>query len=205
MRWAVLVGGTGSNLRAILESGFSVALVVSHREGVGALDIAAQHRVPSRVVSKRDFPERDAFDAELRRQLAEHAIDRVAMAGFLRWLTPATIEQFPGAILNLHPSLLPAFPGLHAIERAYQAGVPWSGVSVHFVDEGQDTGPVVAQIPVPRLPQDSLEEFRMRIQAAEHRLYPRVLRAIEQGEAELQDGRVVYHTKGDTAWMHGHS
>lgn len=203
MRWAVLVGGTGTNLRAILESGFPVALVVSHRTGVGALDIAAQYQIPTRVVLKRDFPEREAFDAELRRQLAEHAIERVAMAGFLRWLTPATIQQFTGAILNLHPSLLPAFPGLHAIERAYEAGVLWSGVSVHFVDEGQDTGPLVAQIPVPRLPQDSLEEFRTRIQVAEHRLYPRVLWAVDRGDTELRNGQVVYQSKEDAAWMHG--
>lgn len=205
MRWAVLVGGAGSNLRAILESGFPVELVVSHRAGVGALDIAAQYQIPTRVILQRDFPQREAFDAELRRQLGEHAIERVAMAGFLRWLTPATIQHFDGAIVNLHPALLPAFPGLHAIERAYEAGVLWSGVSVHFVDEGQDTGPLVAQIPVPRLPQDSLEEFRTRIQAAEHRLYPRVLRAVDRGEAALYNGRVVYHTKEDAAWMHGRS
>lgn len=202
MRWAVLVGGTGSNLRAIVESGLSVELVISHRADAGALAIAEAHRIPTRVVLAKDYPDRDAYDAALRDCLAEYNIERIAMAGFLRWLTSSTIAQYGGAILNLHPSLLPAYPGLHAIERAYRDGVLWTGVTVHFVDEGHDSGPIVAQVPVPRLPRDSIEDLASRVHAAEHQLYPEVLKAVDRGKVRLIESRVTY-VEEDEQWMYG--
>ena len=203
MRWAVLVGGTGSNLRALLQSGFGVDLVVSHKPAVQALDVAQSHQVPVRVLDGREFDSREKYDQALYRVLSEAGIERIAMAGFLRWLTPAFIGAFPGGIVNVHPSLLPAYPGLHAIERAYADRVLWSGVTVHFVDEGHDTGPVLAQVPVERRIDDSLEVFVERIHQAEHALYPRVIRALDEGRVRLMDGRVVYDEGGGSDWMHG--
>ncbi|NMP22607.1 phosphoribosylglycinamide formyltransferase [Sulfobacillus harzensis] len=203
MRWAVLVGGTGSNLRAILASGLPVHLVISNRMGVGALDIAREYGLEAVVITAKAFPDRARYDQELARTLGAHRIDAVAMAGFLRWLQPQTIQAYRGRILNLHPSLLPAYPGLHAIERAFSDGVLWTGVSVHFVDEGHDTGPLVAQAPVPRLPGDSLADLEARIHATEHRLYPRVLHAVDEGSAWLQDDGVHYKEE-QPPWIHGH-
>lgn len=203
MRWAVLVGGTGSNLAAILESGLNVALVVSHRAGVGALSIAERWGVNTEVITTQAFPDRAEYDAALVRTLQRHDIQAVALAGFLRWLQPETIQAFPGRLLNLHPSLLPAYAGLHAIERAFQDRVWWTGVSVHFVDEGHDTGPLVAQAPVKRDPGDTLEDLESRIHTMEHRLYPRVLAAVDQGEVWLQE-RQVHYKEGASSWIHGH-
>lgn len=202
MRWAVLVGGTGSNLQAMLENGFSVDLVVSHRAGVRALDVARHYGIETRVILPKQYGDRAQYDRALVRELDQFGIERVALAGFLRWLHSDTIARYPGAIVNLHPSLLPAYPGLHAIERAFKDGVLWSGVTVHYVDEGHDTGPIVAQLPVARVVGEPFETFEQRIHAAEHRLYPRVLRAIDSGRAAIVDGQVVY-SKEDEQWMHG--
>ena len=202
MRWAVLVGGAGTNLQALLAAGCPISLVVSHRAGVKALDIAQEHGVPHAVLVAGDFASREQYDAALTALLTDRSIERVAMAGFLRWLTPEFTAQWGGRVLNLHPSLLPAYRGLHAVERAYRDGVLWSGVTVHFVDEGHDTGPIVAQIPVPRFARDSLSDFETRIHDAEHLLYPRVVQAVDQGEAVLSGGRVTYGG-GDLQWMHG--
>jgi len=202
VRWAVLVGGTGSNLEAILKSGLPVHLVISHRAGVRALQIAEDYGVATRVILGKEYRDRDAYDEVLRRTLTEYAIDQVAMAGFLRWLTEATIQAFPGAILNLHPSLLPSYLGLEAIERAYRERVLWTGVSVHFVDEGHDTGPIVAQVPVPRWPNDALEDLKQRIHVAEHEIYPRVLHAVDSGAITLRNGQVEY-SKEVEEWSHG--
>lgn len=204
VRWAVLVGGTGTNLRAILDSGLDVALVVSHRDRVGALDIARAHGVPTRVLLARDFPDRIAYDQALVDTLHEAGIEWVAMAGFLRWLQESTIRAFPGRILNLHPSLLPAYPGLHAIERAFADRVPWTGVTVHFVDEGHDTGPIAAQGVVPRHPEDDLARLEARIHQMEHQLYPRVLSAVDRGQVWLDNDTVNYAEEGDKSWIHGH-
>lgn len=202
MRWAVLVGGTGSNLKALLAFGLRVDLVVSHRPGVGALDIAAEHGVPARVILPKDYADRLAYDQAVCACLEEFGIEAVAMAGFLRWLSPAVTARYRGAILNLHPSLLPSYTGLHAIERAFTDRVLWSGVTVHFVDEGHDTGPIVAQVPVPRLLEDTPADFERRIHQAEHHLYPRAIQAVDQGWVRFIDG-MVSHQGGNREWMHG--
>ena len=204
MKWAVLVGGTGSNLRAILVSGISVALVVSHRAGVKALSVAEEFQVPTRVVLPGEYPDKASYDVALCQLFSQHGIESVAMAGFLRWLGPDMINRYPGHIVNLHPSLLPAYPGLHAIERAFKDRVRWSGVTMHFVDEGHDTGPIIAQSPVPLLARDSLEEFSDRMHLVEHRLYPQVLKALDGGRLRLEKGHVIYEGE-DQEWMHGHS
>lgn len=202
MKWAVLVGGAGTNLQALVEAGIPVNLVVSHRAEVGALAIAAAHGIPSRVLLARQFADRSQYDRALLAVLQEFTIDAVALAGFLRWLGADLLRGFSGPVLNLHPSLLPAYAGLGAIERAYADRVLWSGVTVHFVDEGHDSGPVVGQVPVPRELDDTLEDFSARIHAAEHRLYPLVVGAVDAGRVRLEAGQVVYG-KGEGQWMHG--
>lgn len=204
MRWAVLVGGTGSNLKALLESGFGVDLVVSHRSGVGALAVAEAAHIPTVVLKGGDFSSRQDYDRALCEVLADAAIERVAMAGFLRWLTPHVVTQYRGRLMNIHPSLLPAFPGLHAIEQAFQAGVMWTGVTIHLVDEGHDTGPILAQCPVPRLLDDTIESLTERIHQAEHRLYPKILSLMDDGDLEYQEGHIDWKG-GHTSWAHGHS
>lgn len=209
MKWAVLVGGTGSNLKAILEYGISISLVVSHRDNVGALKIAEDYGVPAVVLLPKNYPDRAGYDQALRKVMDRFGIEAIAMAGFLRWLHPDSIQAFPYRIVNIHPSLLPAFAGLHAIEQAYAHGVRWTGVTVHFVDEGQDTGPIIAQIPVQRLSHDSLEELAFRIHRAEHWLYPRVLEAIDKGKVEVvqsEEGQRprVYWKGDDLTWNNGH-
>ncbi|MHB1955138.1 MAG: phosphoribosylglycinamide formyltransferase [Sulfobacillus sp.] len=206
MKWAVLVGGTGSNLHALLEQGIAVSLVVSHREGVGALGIARDYHVPVEVITAKTYPDRAQYDQALRYALQKYQIDAIAMAGFLRWLTPATIDVYGGRILNIHPSLLPAFPGLNAIEQAYRYGVRWTGVTVHFVDEGKDTGPVVAQLPIRIDPGDSMATVEERVHRAEHRLYPKVVEAMDKGWVALgHDGKIQWHVSQEEVakWVSG--
>ncbi|PSR33166.1 MAG: phosphoribosylglycinamide formyltransferase [Sulfobacillus benefaciens] len=206
MRWAVLVGGTGSNLRALLSEDVPVALVVSHRSGVGAIAIAEEFGVPVEVLTKREYPDRHDFDRELRQTLNRYDIDAIAMAGFLRWLTKETVDAFRGRIINIHPSLLPAFPGLHAIEQAYRYGVRWTGVTVHFVDEGQDTGPIIAQVPVRVDPGTSLGELETAIHKVEHDLYPKVVAALEQHWVWLaEDGTIKWQVPPEEvrSWIDG--
>lgn len=202
MRWAVLVSGTGSNLAAILESKLPVELVLSNRADAPALDMAREHGVPTRVLLAGHYADRRAFDGALCEILEAFGIEAVALAGFLRWLTRVVVDRYPGTLLNLHPSLLPAYPGLHAIERAFRDRVLWTGVTVHFVDEGHDSGPIVAQSPVPRYVHDTLADLSERIHAAEHQLYPCVLHAVDRGSVIFHEGRVCYDEEG-TAWMHG--
>ncbi len=192
MRWAVLVGGTGSNLAALLDRGIDIGLVVSHRAEVGALVIARAHRVPAAVLLPSRYASREAYGADLRQTLENAAIDAVAMAGFLRWLDTDTVRSYRGRIFNIHPSLLPAFPGLHAIGQALVYGVRWTGVTVHLVDEGRDSGPVVAQEPVPVEPEDDEESLAARIHAVEHRLYGDVLQAFEQQRFFVCGRKVVW-------------
>jgi phosphoribosylglycinamide formyltransferase-1 len=191
-------------LRAILESGLPVHLVISHRANVPALAIAQAHGVAARVLLPGDFADRETYDLAVCHSLEEHGVQAVALAGFLRWLTRPVVDRYRGALVNLHPSLLPAYPGLHAIERAFRDRVLWTGVTVHFVDEGHDCGPIIAQSPVPRYVHDTLENLSARLHATEHQLYPQVLQAVDAGRVALVDGRVCYKEEGST-WMHGRS
>jgi phosphoribosylglycinamide formyltransferase-1 len=206
MRWAVLVGGTGSNLRALLSEDVPVALVVSHRSGVGAIAIAEEFGVPVEVLTKGDYPDRQHYDRVLCQTLRRYHIDAIAMAGFLRWLTKETVDAFRGRIVNIHPSLLPAFPGLHAIDQAYRYGVRWTGVTVHFVDEGQDTGPIIAQVPVRVDPGTSLKELEAAIHKVEHYLYPKVVAALDHHSVVLgEDGKIEWRVPQEEvrSWIDG--
>jgi phosphoribosylglycinamide formyltransferase 1 len=197
MGLGVLVSGSGSNLQAILDAqkrgelSAEVRLVVSNIPGVKALERAAAAGVPSRVLSHKAFPSREAYDDALVAALNEAGVELVALAGFMRIVTPRFLQAFPGRVVNIHPSLLPAFPGLHAQRQALLAGATESGCTVHFVDEGCDTGAIIAQAKVPVLPGDDEAALTARILVEEHRLYPAVLRALAEGRVTVHGRHVV--------------
>lgn len=193
-RVAVLASGRGSNLAALLRaqaeySSFRVVLAVSNVEGSGALSLGRDAFVEAACVPSRGVG-RDAHERALLDLLASRNVDVVCLAGYMRVLTPVFIGGFSGPILNIHPSLLPAFPGMHAQKQALDAGVRWSGATVHFVDTGLDTGPILLQEPVRVHPDDTEGTLSARILATEHRLYPQAVDITARGAYEL-NGRTV--------------
>ena len=193
----VLASGRGSNLQAILEAcarpGFParVVVVVADRERAPALEHARQHRVPAIWLNPKDFGDRAAYDEALRRLLDEHRIGLVCLAGFMRILTPGLVRAYAGRIVNVHPSLLPAFPGLAAQRQALEHGVLITGATVHLVNEDLDAGPIVLQAAVPVLDDDTVETLSARILAEEHRLYPEAIRLLLGGGWAIRGRRFV--------------
>ena len=177
-RIGVLVSGDGSNLQALLDSGLPVVAVASSAAGARALVRAETAGVPGAVFRLEDHADRDERDAAMADWLESHAVDLVVSAGYMQLLRPVFLDRFPGRVVNVHPALLPAFPGLHAVEDAIAAGASETGASVHLVDEGIDTGPVLRQEPVPVLPGDTVETLHARIRAVEHRILPDVVREL---------------------------
>jgi len=194
VNFGVLISGTGSNLKAILEAMAAgkldgrVPVVISNVAGAPGLAWARAHGVPTLVIDHKAFPNRAAFDAALVDTLRAHEVDWVVLAGFMRVITPVLIEAFPSRIVNIHPSLLPAFPGLHAQKQAFDYGVRVAGCTVHLVDAGTDTGPIMAQTAVPVLDMDDESSLRARILAEEHALLPRVLQWIAEGRVRVVPG-----------------
>lgn len=180
-RLAVLVSGEGTNLQVLLDQAQSgkipakIALVISDRKKARALERSRNAGVEALWISPKSYSSREDYDVELVKTLRERKIDWVILAGFMRILSPVFVQAFPARILNIHPALLPAYPGLHAIERAFQAGEKKIGVTVHFVDEGVDTGPIVLQDAVSVKPNETLEALTARVHALEHRLYPQAI------------------------------
>ena len=196
LRVGVLASGRGSNLQAILDATSRedfpacVVVVVSDRERAAALDRAARAGVPAVFLNPKDFADRAAYDLGLEQVLREHRVELVCLAGFMRILTAPFVRAFAGRILNIHPALLPAFPGLDAQRQALEYGVRISGATVHFVDEGVDTGPIVLQASVPVHPDDTEESLSARILVEEHRLYPEAVRLFALGRVHVA-GRCV--------------
>ncbi len=170
----VLVSGEGTNLQALLDEGLPVVAVASNRPGVRALERAEAGGIPHAVFALGAFASRGERDAAMADWLAERGVRLVVCAGYMHLLTPGFLERFP--VLNVHPSLLPAFPGMRAVEEALAAGVAETGVTVHFVDEGVDTGPPVLQEAVAVLPSDTPDTLRLRLREVEHRLLPHAAR-----------------------------
>ncbi|HEV8640746.1 MAG TPA: phosphoribosylglycinamide formyltransferase [Methylomirabilota bacterium] len=197
LRVGVLASGRGSNLQAILDASARtdfparVAVVVSDREGARALKIAAERGVPAVLLNPKDFGAREAYDAAITKVLEAHQVGLVCLAGFMRVLGPAFVRAWTGRIMNIHPSLLPAFPGLNAQRQALDHGVKISGATVHFVDEGVDTGPIILQSSVPVQPDDTEETLAARILAEEHRLYPQAVRLFAEGRLRIVGRRVI--------------
>jgi phosphoribosylglycinamide formyltransferase-1 len=197
MRIAVLVSGRGTNLQALLDAQAAgrlapaeIAVVVSNKPDAYALERARGAGVPAVVVEHKGKT-RDAFEEELLAALAPHQVGAVVLAGFMRILGARFVGAFPLGIVNTHPALLPAFPGVDAAAQAVAHGVKISGVTVHFVDGGVDTGPIIAQRAVPVLPGDDADALQHRIQAEEHRLLPRVVQALAAGRITCEGRRVT--------------
>jgi phosphoribosylglycinamide formyltransferase-1 len=169
----VLVSGNGTNLQALIDTGLPVAAVASNRKDAYALERARAAGIPTATFALDCHATRDERDLVMATWLEEHGVDLVVLAGYMHLLTKPFLDRFPGRIVNVHPSLLPAFPGAHAIADALAAGVTTTGVTVHYVDEGLDSGPIIRQEEVPVEPRATLEE---RIHAVEHRLLPEVVR-----------------------------
>jgi phosphoribosylglycinamide formyltransferase 1 len=197
MSVVILISGRGSNMQAILEAGIPVASVISNRTDAAGLAIAAQRGVATAVVDHRRFASREAFDAALAAEIDRHAPRLVALAGFMRILTPGFVARFEGRIMNIHPSLLPQFPGLDTHARALAAGAQRHGCTVHFVTAELDHGPIIAQASVPVLPGDTEQSLAARVLAQEHLLYPRAIRWFLDGDLVIEGGKV--RVRGDHA------
>jgi phosphoribosylglycinamide formyltransferase-1 len=191
LQLGVLVSGSGSNLQAILDTirkgrlNASVRLVLSNKPKVFALERAERAGVPAAVVRHKDFDSREAFDRALVQALREAGVEWVVLAGFMRLLTSEFLEAFPYRVLNIHPALLPAFPGVDAQQQAIDYGVRISGCTVHFVDAGTDTGPILAQSVVDVRDDDTRDSLAARIIAREHQLFPQVLQWIADGRVHV--------------------
>lgn len=197
MRFGVLVSGAGTNLQALLDAGArgelapaTIAAVVSNKPDAPALARAARAGVPALVVEHQGLS-REAFEDRLLEALGAHGVEAVVLAGFMRVLTPRFVDRFPHRIVNTHPSLLPAFPGVDAVARAISHGVKLSGATVHFVDASLDGGPIIAQAAVPVEPGDDAGSLRARIQREEHRMLPRVVQRLAAGRLSCQGRHVI--------------
>jgi phosphoribosylglycinamide formyltransferase 1 len=190
----ILISGRGSNMEALLEAGLParVATVISNSPQAKGLATAQKHGIPTAVVDHRAFPDRAAFDAALAGEIDGHRPDLVVLAGFMRILTEPFIERYRGRLINIHPSLLPEFPGLDTHRRALASGAKTHGCTVHFVTPVVDGGPIIAQAAVAVEPGDTEERLAARVLAEEHRVYPRVVREFLEGRIRLAaDGTVA--------------
>ncbi len=174
----VLVSGAGTNLQALIDAELPIKAVASNAPGVAALERAERAEIPTAVFELRDYEAREERDTAMADWLAELGVSFVVCAGYMQLLTPAFLRRFPEGVINVHPSLLPAFPGARAIADALAAGANETGVTVHFVDDGIDSGPIIAQERVPILPGDTEATLLERVHVVEHRLLPRATRDI---------------------------
>ena len=201
-RIVILISGRGSNLRSIVETCRAeawparIAAVISNRADAAGLEYAAREGIATEVVDHRAFAERAAFDAALARAVDRHAADVVALAGFMRILGAAFVARYAGRIVNVHPSLLPAFTGLDTHRRAIEAGCKLAGATVHFVTPELDHGPIIAQAVVPVLADDDAAALAARVLAREHVLYPRALRWLVEDGLRVE-GAIVTQTRGE--------
>ena len=201
-RILILISGRGSNLQAIAQRCADeawparVVAAVSNRPGAEGLGFAAALGIPTAVLDHRGFASREAFDDELSHLIDGFAPDLVVLAGFMRILGDGFVARYAGRLLNIHPSLLPAFAGLHTHRRAIEAGCKLAGATVHFVTPTLDHGPIVAQASVPVLADDTPETLSDRVLAAEHRMYPEAVRWFVEGELRVSEGGVVHHRLG---------
>lgn len=194
---AVLISGGGTNLQSIIdsvESGFldlEIAVVLSNKEDAYGLTRARNHGIPTAVVKHSDFADREEFENKLIEVLEGYDVSLVVLAGFMRVLTPLFVNHFHHAIMNIHPALLPSFPGTHGQQQAFDYGVRFTGCTIHFVDEGTDTGPIILQAVVPILPGDTVDTLAARILKEEHRIYPESIRLWSLDRLRIEGRKVV--------------
>lgn len=196
MKLAVLVSGNGSNLQALIDACSSsaypaeIALVISNQPDAFALERAEKAGVARQVIPHNQFPDRGAFEDALGDEIEKAKAELVILAGFMRVLSPRFVRRFPNRILNIHPALLPSFPGTHAIEQAWNYGVKVTGVTVHLVDEGTDTGPVVLQRAIEISSKETLESLEKKVHSVEHILFPEAIRLFAEGKLSVEGRKV---------------
>ncbi|WP_303721112.1 phosphoribosylglycinamide formyltransferase [Malonomonas rubra] len=196
LKLGVLASGGGTNLQSIIDQcreqkiDAEIVLVLSNNPDAGALERAAKAGIPSVCVNHRDYADRQSFDQAVIRTLQEAGVDLVVLAGFMRLISEVFIAAFPQRIVNIHPALLPAFPGLHVQKKALEYGARFAGCTVHFVDTGVDTGPIIIQAVVPILDNDTEETLSARILEQEHKIYPQAIQLIAEGRVKVEGRRV---------------
>jgi len=191
----VLASGSGTNFQALIDAAdpdVEISLLIADRPDVAALTRAEAAGIPSQLIKYGQFADRDSFSRAAIAAAEESGAESLVLAGFMRILAPVAVRRYRNRILNIHPSLLPAFPGAHAVAQALAHGVKVTGVTVHFVDEEVDHGPIIAQRPVPVLPDDTEETLHERIQIEEHKIYPEVVSAFVAGRVRVSGREVIW-------------
>lgn len=197
LKVGVLISGRGSNLRALIDGcaggkiPAEIVLVISNRPDAAGLAHARSANIPTKTIDHRQFPDRATFDAAMTQALRAAGVELLCLAGFMRLLTPGFVATWKNRMINIHPSLLPAFPGLDTHARALAAGVRFAGCTVHFVRDETDTGPIIVQAAVPVLPADTPESLAARVLEAEHRAYPLALRLVAEGRVRVEGERAI--------------
>jgi len=197
LRIGVLASGGGTNLQAIIDRcrdgslAAEIAVVIANNPGAGALERAGKAGIKILCINHRDFTRREDFDSALVKALRESEVDLVVLAGFMRIITQTFIDAFPDRVINIHPALLPAFPGLHVQQQALDYGARFSGCTVHIVDGGVDTGPIIIQAVVPILPEDTVDTLAARILEQEHKTYPRAIQLFAEKRVRIAGRQVI--------------
>ena len=205
MKLGVLISGRGSNMQSIANAcadpdfPAEIALILSNRADAAGLDFAAERGIPTAVVDHKAFPDRDSFEAELTRTLEAAGVEFVCLAGFMRILNPGFVSAWHDRLINIHPSLLPAFKGLHTHERVLEAGARFTGCTVHFVRPEMDAGPIIIQAAVPVLGDDTPDTLSARVLVQEHRIYPEAVRLVASGDAQVSGDVVVVKSSSGSA------
>lgn len=200
LRLGVLASGRGSNLQSIMDQAAAgkinaaVAVVISDKKDAYALERARMAGIPAGHIKYSDFPSKDAYERSIVELLQQHGVELVCLAGYMRIVGKVLLAAFPNRVMNIHPALLPSFPGLHGQEQAWAYGVKFSGCTVHFVDEGMDTGPIILQAVVPVYDEDTADDLSARILEQEHKIYPEAIRLYAEGRLRIE-GRKVYVSK----------
>ena len=202
LKLAVLISGRGSNLQALIEAAATAAFpaeivrVISNVSGAGGLERAAAAGISTAVVPHRDYPDRESFESSLSEEILGSGAELVVLAGFMRLLTATFVEEWRDRLINIHPSLLPAFKGLHTHERVLEAGVRYTGCTVHYVRPEMDEGPIIVQAAVPVLPGDDAETLAARVLEQEHVIYPLAIRLIAENRVRVKAERALIDTAG---------
>jgi phosphoribosylglycinamide formyltransferase-1 len=192
----VLISGRGSNLQAIIDAAekgeipAKVAVVISNNPAAYGLERANKHGIPVSVIDNREYKDKNTYELEMVKVLEQHQVELVCLAGYMRIVGPVLLDRYQGKMINIHPSLLPSFPGLHAQRQALDHGVLITGCTVHYVDAGCDTGPIIIQSAVPVLEKDTEETLSERILQQEHAIYPQAIKLIAEGKLRIEGGKV---------------
>jgi phosphoribosylglycinamide formyltransferase-1 len=199
----VLASGRGSNFQSIIdsvESGFIKAVIsvlITDKDGAYAVERAKKHNIDTLIIKPRDFSDKDKFYSHIADELKKREVDLVVLAGFMRVVGKRLIERYPNRIINIHPALLPSFPGLHGQKQAVDYGVKISGCTVHFIDEGVDTGPIIIQAAVPAYEDDTEDSLSERILKQEHRILPLAVKLFSEGKVTVEGRRVIIKVSGE--------